>query len=77
MRLTRVRGVPCESEALGFDELVRGHETCNGVATRRQGIVKLTLNRQAPPPMRRRPVLQLQTQVTSRQTPKARVRKSR
>ena len=41
------------------------------------GIVKLTLNRQASPPMRRRPVLQLQTQVTSRQTPKARVRKSR
>jgi hypothetical protein len=36
MRLTRVRGVPCASEALGFDELVRGHETCNGVATRRQ-----------------------------------------
>ena len=26
-RLTRVRLVPCASEALGFDELVRGHET--------------------------------------------------
>jgi|ETNmetMinimDraft_2_1059921.scaffolds.fasta_scaffold137662_1 hypothetical protein len=33
-----------------------------------RGIVKLTLKRQAPPPMRRRPVLQLQTQVTASQT---------
>jgi hypothetical protein len=27
MRRTRVRRVPLASEALGFDELVRGHET--------------------------------------------------
>jgi hypothetical protein len=47
------------------------------VPTSRAGIVNLTLNRQAPPPMRRRAILQLQTQVSSRQTPQARVRKSR
>jgi hypothetical protein len=33
LRLTRVRGVPFESEALGFSNLGGGHQVCNSVAT--------------------------------------------
>jgi hypothetical protein len=33
LRLTRVRGVPLASEALGFTEVVRRHLVCNSVAS--------------------------------------------